>query len=358
MRRASIGVWLCLLPSLARAQAPAAPAAPGDEPSIRVGTTIYTDYSFTVEPQATDANGQLYSPNAFNLTRGYLNVTGQLSRLVAFRLTPDVARETGAGSSLSGSLEFRVKYAFLQLNLDRWTGTGSWARLGVQQTPWLDFAENIYRYRFQGTMFAEREGYFASADTGASFHYNLPSGLGDVHAGVYNGENFNKAEVNDQKALMVRGTVRPFAKGPAALRGLRGSVFVDADHYVAEAERRRLIGGLTYEHRLGNAGFEYLATSDRVRAVAFPTDGRGYSVWVTPKLRARFEGLLRVDHLKPDTRVAAVRRRTIAGVAYWFPTRNGVSSALLVDYDGQTFAHHVVQPPAQRKIAVHALVQY
>lgn len=369
MRGACVMTCICLCPALALAQThvtqmtPMAQVAsasrpPSDEPSIRVGTTIYTDYTFTLGPEVLDANGQLYHPNAFNLTRGYLNVTGQLSRVVAFRLTPDVARETGAGSSLSGSLEFRVKYAYLQLNLDRWTGAGSWARLGVQQTPWLDFAENIYRYRFQGTMFAEREGYFASADTGASFHYNLPSGFGDVHAGVFNGENYNKAEVNDQKAVMVRGTLRPFARGPEVLRGLRGSLFVDADHYVAGAERRRVIGAVTYEHRRGNAGVEYLATSDRIRAVAFPTEGRGYSVWATPKWKGGIESLLRLDRLKPDTRVGATRRRVIAGVAYWFPTRSGVSSALLVDYDAQTFARHALRPPAQRRLAVHALVQY
>ena len=41
-------------------------------------------------------------------------------------------------------------------------------------------------------MFAEREGFYNSADAGASFHYNLPSNYGDVHVGVYNGENYSE----------------------------------------------------------------------------------------------------------------------------------------------------------------------
>ena len=68
---------------------------------------------------------------------------------------------------------FRVKYAYLQTNLDDWTGRGSYARFGIQQTPYLDFLESIYRYRFQGTMFTERIGLFASADAGVSYRYQF-----------------------------------------------------------------------------------------------------------------------------------------------------------------------------------------
>ena len=74
---------------------------------------------------------------------------------------------TSTGPSLSGSQIFRLKYAYAQLNLDDWTTKGSWVRFGQQQTPYIDYTEGIYRYRFQGTMFVEREGYFASADGGA-----------------------------------------------------------------------------------------------------------------------------------------------------------------------------------------------
>ena len=77
---------------------------------------------------------------------------------------------------------------------------GSWARFGIQQTPLLDYEEGIYRYRFQGTTFTEREGFYNSSDAGASFHYNFPSNYGDVHVGVYNGESYAKTDPNDQKA--------------------------------------------------------------------------------------------------------------------------------------------------------------
>ena len=63
----------------------------------------------------------------------------------------------------------------------------------MQQTPLVDFMESVYRYRFQGTVFEEREGFLSSSDVGVSFHYNLPGNYGDVHAGIYNGETYSAA---------------------------------------------------------------------------------------------------------------------------------------------------------------------
>ena len=75
----------------------------------------------------------------------------------------------GAGSSLNGSYTFRLKYAFGQLNLDQSLGKGSWLRLGLQQTPFIDYEDSIYRYRFQGTNFVDREGFLTSSDAAFSF---------------------------------------------------------------------------------------------------------------------------------------------------------------------------------------------
>jgi hypothetical protein len=352
------------LPSFAAAQtAPAAPApaptsAADDTPTIRVGTTIFTDYTYVVSPESTNADGVSFHANAFNLTRGYVNITGTLNRYVAFRITPDIARETSAQASLSGSIEFRVKYAYAQFNLDHWMGPGAWVRLGVQQTPWLDFMESVYRYRFQGTMLPEREGYFASADAGASFHYSTKSGVAEVHTGIYNGENYNKAEANDQKAVMIRGTLRPFAKQSGASKGLRLTAFYDHDAYVNDAERTRFIGAATFEHRVANAAVEYLATGDRQRASAGLVEGRGYSLWITPKLTHGWEGLLRFDHMKPDDLQATIRQRTIAGIAYWIPMKSPATTALLLDYDGLTISNLAAKPPADRKIILHALIVF
>jgi hypothetical protein len=343
----------------ALAQAPPTQASP-DTPTVRVGGTLYADYTYTSSPESIDADGNSIHPSQFNVGRSYLNVTGNVSRLIAFRITPDISRETGAGSSLNGSLLFRIKYAYGQFNLDDWISPGSWARLGIQQTPIVDYEENIYRYRFQGTVFTEREGYMSSSDAGASFRYNLRSNYGEVHAGVYNGENYNRLEVNDQKSFQVRGTVRPFAQSAtAALRGLRLTAFYTGDHYVKDAARNRFVAQATFEHRFLHAGFDYLHAVDQTSITKPELTGRGFSIWATPRSPSGWEALLRYDRLKPDASVDAhVRSRAIVGVAYWFPLQGAVSTALLLDYDAATFTNFTPALPKQRRVALHGLVGF
>ena len=337
---------------------------PDDTPSIRVGATIYMDYTYQTTPEATDSDGNAINPSAFNVTRSYINVTGNLSHIVAFRITPDVARQSslvtlGPGSTISNdSLVFRIKYAFAQFNLDDWTTKGSWLRFGIQQTPLLDYEESIYRYRFQGTTFTEREGFYNSADAGASFHYNLPSNFGELHVGVYNGDGYTKPDPNDQKSIQVRGTVRPFALSAPLLRGIRVTGFLFGDHYVKDAERTRAVGQVTFESTYLNAGFDAIAAHDQPSITRPDVESSGWSWWATPKTPQGWEALVRYDHLQPNTAVTGVRTRTIVGLAYWFPHQGSVASALLVDYDGQTFRDFTPAQSAQKRIAVHGLINF
>lgn len=335
---------------------------PDDTPSVRVGGVIFADYTVQTEPKLTDADGNTITGSTFNIGRAYLNVTGQINHIVAFRITPDITRESGTGSSLSGSLTYRLKYAYAQFNLDDWMTRGSYARFGMQQTPFVDFMEGLYRYRFQGTIFEERDGFMSSSDVGASFHYQFRGNYGDVHGGFYNGENYNRAEVNDQKAFMVRGTVRPLPMN-AALRGLRVTGFYDHDAYVKNAERNRGIVAVTYEHPWFNASGEYFSAKDQTRVVNPEIGSHGYSLWITPKTPkgSGWEGLLRLDHLEQQqasTPTDGERNRTIAGVAYWFPRQGSVAAAILLDYE--QVDNHDFSPARsdERRWAVHTLISF
>src|SRR5215203_375306 len=169
------------------AQTPA-PASPSNEPSIKVGVLLFADYTVQQQPKVTDTDGNTVSLSAFQITRSYINVTGNISKTLAFRITPDIVRETGVGSSLNGSYTFRLKYAYAQWNLDEALTPGTFARFGMQQNPWVEFIDNVYRYRFQGQTFEDREAFLPSSDTGATFHYSLPGNYGDLHTGAFNGE--------------------------------------------------------------------------------------------------------------------------------------------------------------------------
>jgi hypothetical protein len=310
---------------------------PDDTPKFNVGVTIFGDYTFQESPKTTDADGNRINPSSFNIARAYINVTGNVNHWIFYRITPDVARETSTTASLSGSQLFRLKYAFAQFNLDDWTTKGSWVRLGVQQTPLIDYTEQIYRYRFQGSIFAERAGLnsMSSSDAGISGHYNFANNYGDIHAGFYNGESYNKAETNDQKSFQFRATVRPLPLGGTLLKGLRFTVYVNDDHYVEDAKRQRVFGQVTYEHPLVNAGLDIMRAKDQTGVTKAQIDSKGWSAWVTPKFGTTgWEALLRHEDFTPNDNVSSQKqKRDIDGIAYWFPNANGKTVAFLFDRD-------------------------
>jgi hypothetical protein len=108
--------------------------------------TLFADYTFTLEPTRVDVKGNEFNPNAFNLT-------------------------------------FRLKYAYAQFTLDKWMRGGSFVRVGMQQTPWIDFIDSVYRYRFQGPTMEDRENLLSSADVGAAG--NGRTSLGAAHVSQF-----------------------------------------------------------------------------------------------------------------------------------------------------------------------------
>jgi hypothetical protein len=310
---------------------------PDDTPKVSVGGTIFADYTYQADPLIKDSDGNNVHSSAFNLQRAYINVTGSISHWISFRITPDVVRVGNVGGAsvpgLTGTLTYRLKYAYGQVNFDD-VLKGWWARIGQQQTPLIDYLEGVYRYRFQGTVFVDREGFLTSSDLGLSTRLITPGNYFELHAGVYNGEGYTAPEANDKKAFQVRGTLRPAPSVPV-LKGLRLTGFYDGDHYVSHAKKERIFGNLTFEHPYVNAGFEYLQAKDQNSSATKPVvTADGYSFWVTPRTPVGIEALLRYDNLRPNKDVSGHKKRYIAGLAYWFPvTKAGIAAALLADWE-------------------------
>jgi hypothetical protein len=341
---------------------------PPDQFKIGVGTTIFADYTYQDAPKITDADKNSVHSSSFEVRRAYINVTGNISDVVAFRVTPDVAARQAttfaglpAGGSVTGSndgsLVIRLKYGFAQFNLDKVTTHGSWIRFGQQQTPYVDFMEGIYRYRFQGTIFVEREGFLSSSDVGLSGHWNLPSDYGDIHLGYYNGDTYSKAEANDQKAFQIRGTLRPLPR-MKNLKGLRLTAFYDDDHPVKSADRKRFVGAITFEQKYVNAGFEYLDAKDNASATKPVVKAEGWSLWATPKTKIGIEGLFRYDDFKPNKSIDAKKDRTLIGVSYWFKTtRAGLAAAVMADYEEVKY-DTPLNKPTEKRFEIKTLFNY
>jgi hypothetical protein len=329
---------------------------PADTPSFKVGTLLFLDYTLQDQPKTIDADGNRVSPSSFNIGRAYINVTGNLNHRISFRVTPETVRESGTGSSLNGSYTFRLKFAFAQYNLDDFTKTkNNWVRFGVQQTPYLDFIETQYRYRFQGPMMVDREGLIVAVDAGVSGHYTFAGDHGDLHVGIYNGEGWARSEVNDQKALQARVAFKPMPHD-TLWKGLIVGAFYDGDNYLMHGEKRRFAPFLILEQPWGKLGVEGIDAHDRTSSTRTSVHAQGVSLWLTPKLTKTLEVLLRHDDFKADTSSDGKKTRDIAGIAYWIPNLQKVTTAVLLD--GERVAYPGLSRPEERRFALHLLLSF
>ena len=329
-------------------------------PSIKVGGTLFANYSYTFTPKAVDASGHEMSMSSFDITRAYLTVTGEVVPRVSFRLTSDIARETGSDTSLSGSLVLRIRYVYMQIALAPWLGPHTWVRFGLQNTPITYAIDQIYRYRFQGSPLPERDAGLSSSDAGASLHVDLPGGHGDVHAALLNGEGYAHTETNDQKALQVRTSYKPVTSA-SSLEGLTLQLVVNYDHYAADLPRHRVLASAFYEHRRFNVGLDVLGVRDQPTLAWPQTHGGGYSIFFTPFFKTKGSGpeaLLRLDRLQLDQPTGPSRTRVVAGIAYWFPHTGPGTAALMLDYEGFTTTGVTPTVSTDRRLFVHGLVNF
>ena len=203
-------VWLIASgPSVAQTTAQAAgtdPALPAAYPSVTFGVQSFVEYAASLHEQQ--------GFNAFNVTRGYLNIRARLSDRVQFRFTPDVRPTTDA--NLDRNLALRLEFA----TLDVVVKDGVEVMFGLHETPWLTFEQSVNRYRVLGPFFAERLGLIPGpTDLGASVRAG--NGRTEVHFGVYNGEGYGRAERDKYKSIDGRATFRPFEAD-----SLRGNVTI------------------------------------------------------------------------------------------------------------------------------------
>jgi hypothetical protein len=270
-------------------------------PVVSLGVVTFLQYSAELEDSDEF--------NAFDVTRGYLNVQARLSNRVRARFTPEVRRVIDA--TLAESLALRLEYAYLEVAATEATSF----TFGMQETPWLTFEESINRYRVQGTMFAERQGLIPGpSDIGAGMRYR-GNGL-ELQVGVYNGEGHERFEKDKYKSAQGRVTFGPFS--PDGSGGVRISGFYSYGKYAADRPRNVAIGMASYEHPNVVVTGQYLfATDNPFVADDIKRNGMSFFGEVREGVTG-WAGLGRADFFDPDeSNDSDSRRRYLLGGAHW-----------------------------------------
>jgi hypothetical protein len=301
-------VSLC---SPAVAQEPEGAAAAPAAPTALVTFGVVSFLQYSAELHESDGF------NAFDVTRGYFDVHARLTDRLRVRFTPDVRPTTDA--NLDANLALRLEYAYLEANVS----DGASIVFGMHETPWLTFEEAANRYRVQGPMFAEREGLIPGpSDVGASVWAR--GSRVEVHAGVYNGEGYGRAEQDKFKSVQGRVTVRPVSSDDSAASNVRISGFYSYGWYARDRPRNVAIVMGSYENRHVAATAQYLSATDNP-FVAVDVERRGMSFFGEGRRGPTgWAGVGRVDIFDPDaSNDTDTRRRYIFGGAHWSQVGRG-----------------------------------
>jgi hypothetical protein len=299
-------------------------AAQTTAPTITAGVLVYSQYGIQFHTDSV-TNRHL---NAFDITRGYINVVGKFTDGVGIRVTPDIYRVT------DGSLAFRLKYAYAT-----WTPEKSplTAKFGLIHTPWLDWEEALWDYRMQGSMALERfrsvagTGYLSSADFGAGIDGKFGYDKVNFQIGAYDGEFYSKPEGDSYKDLEARVSVRVLETDDfSRVGGLRVTGYAGIGTPTGGGRRNRYIGMVSYKSKMFTLAGEYGRARDRLDNEP-PVTGTPAPPAPVPQVDSdvlSFFGVLNVPHSKvgiigrydlqkPDTELDDNKQeRLIAGVSY------------------------------------------
>jgi len=273
--------------------------------NVTVGGLSYVQYGYQLSDTANHNN-------TFALTRGYLNVVGNLGGGLVTRITPDV--QTNA----TGSIGVRIKYAYAAYT----PGSSPLTfKLGMIHTPWLDWAEGVYEYRMQGTMAIERGGYITSADLGFGVDGAWGSNqMVNMQVGVYNGEGYSGGVGDARKDVMGRVSVRLLSTDVTGSRGgLRLTAYGQYGKPTNGGTRSRLIGMLSYKAKVFTLAVEGALTGDSTATSSTSVlNGRvlsGFGLYHIGSTKASV--LARVDFTDPDKDAVDDRQtRFIGGISY------------------------------------------
>ena len=137
------------------------------------------------------------------------------------------------------------------------------------------------------------------------------------------------------------------------------------------------MGNVTFEHPYINAGFDYLDAKDQTLATAPRSRSQGLVVLGDARKPiangASLEALLRYDHFMPNTAIRAApaatspapgvtllteqeQNRTIAVWRTGSRTRAASRTAIMLDYDGQTFNNIMTAPV--HAVTLHGLINF
>jgi hypothetical protein len=174
-----------------------------DNGDAKIGGVIFSQWSRITQ------NNTKATPNAFDITRAYLNFTKKLDGGSSMRVTLDVKRVSD--DVKNQNLFDYLKYAYFEtpLNVSSLQAVpfNMNAKFGLQQNAWIDWDEGTMGMRYVMKSFLDDEGLMSSSDFGVGVNGKVtPAGLPEIeyNTTLVNGAGYATSETDAKKAFTIR----------------------------------------------------------------------------------------------------------------------------------------------------------
>jgi opacity protein-like surface antigen len=285
------------------ASAVQAQASAQQAPQVSVTGVVYTQYQYSDAPIA--------AKSTFDMTRAYVNVLGRLANGINTRVTLDII------PSAATNQVYRLKFAYAA-----WTPARSSLtyKLGMINTPWVDFEETLWDYRMQGTIAVDRNVFPAStltmsaADIGFGVDGRWNNDRVNAQFAIVNGEGYAGGTGDFRKDVEARVSYRiQPTNDNSRVGGLRLSGYLGVGKATGGADRNRYLGMLSYRTTEYTVAGEYVSVKNAAVTGSIISAFAVYHLDPPSKIAL----IARVDIVDPDNNVANNgNTRIIGGASY------------------------------------------
>ena len=303
-----------------------------DNSDTKVGGALFFRWQKYTQNGGTNVNN-------FDVDRAYLDFKKKLDWGANVRVTLDVARllttttvakgsagETVTANSSTQQFFDYLKYAYVEMPLNvsalqvvPWDLT---AKIGLQHTAWIDWADKILNLRYVAKSLLDNEGVMSSADFGIGGWGKVSlMGLPDIEyqGTVLNGTGYKAAENDSKKAMAMRVNTTAYDAGDNGKVIVGAMVNAEGLNSSLDPSTSNKQGAfeLAYKHDLGAANFEYVTGSHSNKKIGGSSIGGIFNVGTALNFLPNLNVFARVDNYDPDTNAANNEiARTFYGVTY------------------------------------------
>jgi len=276
--------------------------------------------------------------NQFALKRGYFTIKSQLSEQISVRYTQDITIDNEGSDA--GNVEIRMKYLYMKVKPFK-TGLlkNSLAEIGLAHRPFVDFEQHINDYRSQGKMYIEKVGIVNTAGFGVLYSGLIggkinkkvqsklgqycPGKFGSFSIGIFNGGGYHSIEVNNNKTIEGRLTIRPLPDFIPEVQLTYAGIYGKGNNEISPDFNMNL-GAITYQSSLFILTGQFFLGTGNYKGtyfndLGFASENSGYSFFSEFKIpKTSFALFGRYDSFYSNQNDNYYKTSYFGGVTYRF----------------------------------------